>query len=81
LPVRATLAAEALHFRDRHPLDSQVRHRLTHFVQLEGFDDRGDEFHYVHPPYAGFRWPGNAFSHKRTTKRLTVFMATSVVSR
>ena len=45
----ALLAAVALHFRNRQPLDAGADERFAHVVQLEGFDDRHDQFHPLAP--------------------------------
>jgi len=39
------LAAEALHFGDGHAFDADFGEGVFHFLQFEGFDDGGDEFH------------------------------------
>jgi hypothetical protein len=41
----ALLAAIALHFGHGHAVDADRRQRLADFIELEGFDDRDDEFH------------------------------------
>lgn len=41
----ALLSAVSLDLRDRQPLDAGLDERFAHVVQLEGFDDRNDEFH------------------------------------
>ena len=41
----ALLAAVALDLGHRHAVDADGGERLAHLVQLEGFDDRDDEFH------------------------------------
>ena len=41
----ALLAAEALDLGDGDALHPDGRQRFAHFVELEGFDDGGDEFH------------------------------------
>ena len=41
----AALAAEALHLRDGHAGDADLRERRADVVELEGLDDGGDEFH------------------------------------
>ena len=39
------LAAEALGFKNSHPLKADGMERLLHFVELEGLDDRLDLLH------------------------------------
>jgi hypothetical protein len=41
----AALAAEALHLRDGHAGDADLRERRADVVELEGLDDGGDELH------------------------------------
>jgi hypothetical protein len=41
----ATLATEALDLGHGDALYADVGDRLAHVVQLEGLDDRGDQFH------------------------------------
>jgi hypothetical protein len=41
----APLAAEALDLGHGDALDADVGDRLTDVVELEGLDDRGDQFH------------------------------------
>ena len=41
----ALLATEALDFGHGDALHADARKRFTHFVQLEGFDDGGHQFH------------------------------------
>jgi hypothetical protein len=41
----ALLPAEAFNFRYSHSLDSELRQRLFHFLELEWLDDRFQFFH------------------------------------
>jgi hypothetical protein len=41
----AFLTAEAFDFSNSDALNPDLGQSLTDFVQLEGFDDGGDEFH------------------------------------
>src|SRR5262249_50070079 len=43
------LPAEALHVGDRHALHAQSAQGFTHFLELEGLDDGGYEFHELLP--------------------------------
>src|ERR1700722_15099891 len=45
----SALAPEALDLRDRHARDTDVRERGTPVVELEGLNDRGDQFHEASP--------------------------------
>src|SRR5438477_12061540 len=47
------LAAEALHFRDRHARDADIGQRGAHVVELERLDDRCDQFHGRGSPWRG----------------------------
>ena len=48
----ALLAAEALNLGDGQAADADLGQRFANFVELEGFDDGGDLFHFACP---GFR--------------------------
>src|SRR5436853_3419645 len=50
----AFLAPEALHFSHGDALHADRRERFSHFVELEGLDDCGYEFH------AGLQWAAHA---------------------
>src|ERR1700683_1984636 len=42
-----------MHFCDGHSLDADVCNRLPNLVQLEGFDDGGDQLHAFIPAFTG----------------------------
>src|SRR5262249_59021492 len=74
------LAAEALDLGHRHAGDADVGERGAHVVELEGLDDRGDEFHGwlscwggpardAHPILQFSCHGGNAPARRRCTRR------------
>src|SRR6516225_1980688 len=54
----SALAPKSLHLGDRHPRHTDVRERGAYVVELEGLDDRCDQFHERTLPLRGLRRVG-----------------------